>query len=161
MSETRILAVAGLGQAAAQLGTQVFDPPSLLTIYIRISGHSLLSAARIFFNNDQGNNYAFSVSESFALPSTGLSGSGINLASVLDGSPQGLTLLIGNGPNQTHAVTFSGMSGLLDGSVAPRLVQGAGIWTPTSQITSVQLDAGSVGGNLNAGTGILVVGTLT
>jgi hypothetical protein len=53
---------------------------------------------------------------------------------------------------------IEGMAGIMDASAAPHIITGAAVWATLAQIQSVQLDAGPGGGNLNAGTGLMVLG---
>jgi len=52
---------------------------------------------------------------------------------------------------------LSGAAGVTDASAPPSIITGSGIWSNTSRIQSVQLFS-SGGGNLGAGTGLLVLG---
>ena len=166
VSTARVIAVAGLGAPAPSLVTAAFDPPILLQIFVLVTGLSVSSIPRLRFNGDTGTtNYAYNVTDNNLILSvvtlaglTGVAGAadGILLARANSTGPIGSSLLIGNGPSQGHMIMFSGTAGLMDASAAPALISGSGLWANTARITSIQLDS-PAGGNLSAGTGILVV----
>jgi hypothetical protein len=161
MSSSAIVAVKSLLSPAPSLATDIFDPFVLLTVFVLVPGLSVSGNPRVRFNNDSGTTaYAYSVSDNVAAPVTGIAGaaSGILLSAVSATTPVVSQLIIGNGPLQAHAIMLRGSAGILDASAAPHFINGAAAWATTSQITSIQIDAGPGGGNLNAGTGILVVG---
>jgi len=161
MSEMRILSAEGLGVAAPSISTQVFDLYVSLRIVLIVPGLSVSGIPRLRFNNDTGTTaYAYNVSDNFAAPVGAVAGAanGIALGAVNATTAFSVDMLIGNGPSQQHVVMFNGLAGILDASAAPHILSGAAVWANTSQITSVQLDAGPNGGNLNAGTGIMVLG---
>ena len=168
MSSSQIIAVSSLGAPAASLLTQQFDPYVLLQVFYLIPGLSVAGTPRIRFNNDQGTTaYAYNITDSSLvatvvtlLGATGIAAaaSGMLLSAVAATAAVGGELLIGNGNGQAHAIMMKGFAGVVDASAPPHIISGAGIWSNTSQITSIQLDAGPNGGNLNAGTGLLVIG---
>jgi hypothetical protein len=160
VSELHILASGSVLSAQAELDTRWFDIFDLLFIFFQVTGLSVSGNPRIRFNFDTGTtSYAYSVSDNFGTPATGIAGvaSGILLSSVSSTNPVVGQLVVGNGP-QTHAAMLTGMAGVMDASAAPHIINGGGVWSNTAQITSVQLDAGPGGGNLNVGTGILILG---
>jgi len=119
------------------------------------------------FNGDTGTAaYAYNISSSALVANVvslagaaGIAGiaNGIFLGQATVTGPVVSELVIGNGAGQAHAMMIRGSAGVLDASAAPAIISGAGVWSNTSQITSVQLSS-SGGGNLGAGTGILVLG---
>jgi hypothetical protein len=150
------------GGASADIPTQTFDAENLLLIHIRISGYSASGVARVQFNGDTGTTaYAYSVSDNFAAPSTAVAGvaAGINVAqTAITGGRALISMIIRNFPGQEHGITIIGNSGSLAAATAPTIVNGAGLWTTTSQITRVNLNVGTGGGTLNSGTEIIVYG---
>jgi len=167
MSIESIIAAASLSSPAASLVTQAFDPPILLKVFLFIPSFSVASVPRLRFNGDTGTtNYAYNVMDSNLIATvvtfTGLNGvagaaDGILLAKANSVNPVGAQLIIGNGPSQQHSFMFSGSQGAVDASAAPAVLQGSAIWANTARITSIQLDS-PAGGNLGAGTGIMVIG---
>ena len=168
MSSSQIIAVSSLSAPAASLLTQQFDPYTLLTVFYFIPGLSVSGTPRLRFNNDQGTTaYAYNVTDNTLVASvvtllgaSGIAGavSGILLSAAAATTPVGGELTIGNGPSQAHPIMMRGYAGAVDASAAPHIITGSGLWATTQQITSIQLDAGPNGGNLNAATGLLVVG---
>jgi len=169
VSKASVIAVAGLVVPAPALVTQAFDPPILLQVFVLVPGLTISSVPRLRFNGDTGTtNYAYNVSDNNLILSvvtlvglTGIAGAadGILLARANSIGSVGSELLIGNGPSQGHMIMFSGTAGPMDASAAPALISGSGVWASTSRITSIQLDSPG-GGNLAAGTGILVIGIM-
>jgi hypothetical protein len=152
---------------APSLITQSFADYVLLQVFVNIPSQSISGIPILQFNGDTGTtSYAYNILSS-TLPLgvvtpvglTGIAGSanGIFLAQAGVVGPVVAELTIGNGPNQPHAMMISGSAGVMDASAAPSIISGSGIWANTSQITSIQLIS-SGGGNLGAGTGILVLG---
>lgn len=161
MSELRILSIGFVGVAAPSLQPPSFDPYDVISVFVLVTGLSVAGQPRLRFNLDVATTaYAFSVSDNFAAPTSQASGtaSGILLSQTSSTGPVGSEMTIGNGPGQGHSVMYGGFSGILDASVAPHTISGAGVWSTTSQINTVTLDSGPNGGNLNVGTGILVMG---
>ena len=162
------LAVAFLGAPASSLLTQQFDPYNLIQVFVFVPGLSVSGTPRIRFNGDTGTTaYAYNVTDNSLVVgvvtlagASGIAGvaSGILLSAVSSTGPVGAELIIGNGPSQAHSIMMRGYAGLTDASVIPHGLSGAAVWSTTQQITSIQLDAGPNGGNLNAGTGLLVLG---
>jgi hypothetical protein len=167
MSQFSIVAVAGLAAPAPSLQTNQFDPYTLLQVFVLVPSQSIAGIPILQFNGDNGTtSYAYSVTNGTSLLGvvtlagiTGVAGAaqGIFLAQVATANPVASELLIGNGPSQAHSMMISGAAGVLDASAAPAIITGAGVWSNTARIQSVQLIS-SGGGNLNAGTGILVLG---
>lgn len=157
-----ILTVGGLGAPAPSLVTPTFDLYVSLRILLIVPGLSVSGIPRLRFNNDTGTTaYAYNVSDNFAAPVGAFAGTanGIALGAVNATTAFSADLVVGNGPSQQHVVMFNGYAGVMDASAVPHILSGAAAWANTSQqITSVQLDAGPNGGNLNAGTGIMVLG---
>jgi hypothetical protein len=162
-----IVASGGLGAPAPTLNTQSFAACVLLQVFVAIPSQSILGVPVIQFNGDSGTtSYAYNILSN-TLPlgvvtpvgATGIAGAanGIFLAQSGVTGPVVAELMIGNGPSQSHAMMISGAAGVMDASAAPSIISGAGVWSNTAQITSVQLSS-SGGGNLGAGTGILVLG---
>jgi len=167
MSYHSVVAVAGLGAPAPILATQTFALYSLLQVFFAIPSQSIAGIPLLQFNGDTGTtSYAYNVCSSTLVATvvtlagaTGVAGvaSGLFLGQAAVTGPVVGELIIGNGPNQPHAIMLNGSAGVMDASVPPAIINGSGIWSNTSQITSVQLSS-SGGGNLGAGTGILVLG---
>jgi hypothetical protein len=134
----------------------------LLKIYLRIAGYSAASIARLRFNDDTGTTaYSYSVSENFAVPSTGIAGvaSGWNLATALADSQALFEITMVNSISIEKSGIWQGVCGSLVAATAPRLVFGSGLWINAAAISKITLDAGAGGGNLNLGTGISVFGS--
>jgi hypothetical protein len=162
-----IVASGGLGAPAPTLNTQSFAAFVLLQVFVAIPSQSILGIPIIQFNGDTGTtSYAYNILSN-TLPlgvvtpvgAIGIAGvaNGICLAQAGVTGPVVAELTIGNGQSQSHAMMIRGSVGIMDASAPPAIVSGAGVWSNTSQITSVQLSS-SGGGNLGAGTGILVMG---
>ena len=168
MSNFQLVAVSSLGAPAPSLVTQQFDPYVLLQIFYFVPGLSVSGTPRLRFNGDSGTTaYAYNLADSSLiatvvtlLGAAGIAGaaSGILLSVASATTPVGGEMVVGNGNGQAHAIMMRGIAGVVDASAAPHTLTGAGVWATTQQITSVQLDAGPNGGNLNAGTGLLVIG---
>jgi len=167
MSASGIVAVAGLGAPAATLVTPQFDPYVLLQVFILVPSQSVSGIPVLQFNGDVGTtSYAYNITGS-TLPlgvvtlvgATGIAGvaNGIFLGKRGTTGPLVSELIIGNGSSQAHAMMISGSAGVLDASAPPSIITGSGVWSNTSRITSLQLSS-SGGGNLGAGTGLLVIG---
>jgi len=167
MSSFTVIAVAGLGSPAPSLLTQAFDPYVLLQIFLIVPSQSISGVPILQFNGDTGTtSYAYNVTNGTTLAgivtlggATGIAGaaSGISLAQTNTTGPITSEIVIGNGPSQPHVMMIQGAAGATDASAAPSIITGSGIWSNTSRITSLQLSS-SGGGNLGAGTGILVLG---
>lgn len=161
-SNFRILARAdNAGGASAQINTQVFDPANLLIVAIRITGYSAGSVARLQFNGDAGTTaYSYSVSENFAVPTTGVAAAaaGIVVATTTAVARGLIVFHIRNLPGQEHGITWHGSTNSIVAATAPAIVLGSGNWTTTTQINRITLDVGAGGGTLNAGTEIVVYG---
>jgi hypothetical protein len=162
-----IIAVSGLSSPASSLSTNQFDPYVLLQIFIQVSSQSVSGIPLLQFNGDNGTtSYAYSVTNGTSLAGvvtltgvTGISGvaNGIALAQANTTAPVFSEITVGNGPSQSHVAMFQGSTGIMDASAAPAVITGSGVWSNTSRITSIQLIS-SNGGNLGAGSGILVLG---
>jgi len=167
MSYYSVLASAGLGAPALSLITQSFNIFDLLQVFIQIPSQSISGIPLIQFNNDTGTAaYAYNIASSTLVANvvtlvgaTGIAGTanGIFLGQAAVTGPVVSELVIGNGPSQAHAIMLRGCVGIMDASAPPAIISGSGVWSNTAQITSVQLSS-SGGGNLGAGTGILVLG---
>jgi hypothetical protein len=163
----QIVAVAGLAAPAPSLMTAQFDPYVLLQIFVLIPSQSVSGIPILQFNGDNGTtSYAYSVTNGTSLIGvvtlagiTGVAGAanGIFLAQSNTTGPVASELIIGNGPSQAHVMMIQGAAGVTDASAAPAIITGSGVWSNTSRIQSVQL-LSSGGGNLGAGTGLLVLG---
>lgn len=168
MSYSAIAAVANLQSPAPSLLTAQFDPYVLLQIFYFVPGLSVSGTPRMRFNNDSGTTaYAYNVTDGSLVATvvtlvgaTGIAAaaSGILLSAIAATMAVGGELIVGNGNGQAHSIMMRGIAGVVDASAAPHTISGAGVWSTTQQIQSVQLDAGPNGGNLNAGAGLLVIG---
>ena len=167
MSYFSVVALAGLGTPAPSLVTPQFDPYTLLQAFILVPSQSISGIPILQFNNDTGTtSYAYSINNGTSALGvvtlggiTGIAGAaqGIFLAQAATTGPIVSELVIGNGASQAHGIMISGSAGIMDASAAPAIISGSGIWSNTSRITSLQLSS-SGGGNLGAGTGLLVLG---
>jgi hypothetical protein len=148
--------------AGPSLSTPAFDPLLLLKILIRVAGYSASSVARLRFNGDSGTtNYSYSVSENFSAPTTSTSGtaSGVNLATTTGSSQSDIEVVILNSAGIEKGIFWQGVCNSLVAGTAPAILLGSGIWANTAvAVNQITLDAGTGGGNLNAGTGISVFG---
>jgi hypothetical protein len=167
VSNYDLVAVAGLGSPAASLATNWFNIYQLLEVLIIVPSQSISGVPILQFNGDIGTtSYAYNIANN-TLPlgvvtvvgATGIAGAanGIFLAQAATPGPILSRLMIGNGPSAAHMMTISGSTGVTDASAPPSIIAGSGVWANTSQIASLQL-LSSGGGNLGAGTGILVLG---
>jgi hypothetical protein len=167
VSQFTTIAVASLSAPALSLQTNAFDPPTLMQVFILVPSQSVSGIPILQFNGDNGTtSYAYNITGS-TLPlgivtlvgATGIAGvaNGIFLAQSNTTGPVSSEIIIGNGPSQAHSMMISGEAGLTDASAAPAIITGSGIWANTARITSLQLIS-SGGGNLGAGTGLLVLG---
>lgn len=161
MTDARIIFTAGLSIAASSLVTGApFDTECvLLEIFILITSLSVSGVPLLQFNGDTGTtNYAWSLQSNAGSVSSAASGTanGIQLGTANATTGFGSKLLVGNGPSSHHAVMIEGIAGALDASAAPAIITGAGVWANTTQINSIQLSSPQ-GGNLGAGSGIMVV----
>jgi hypothetical protein len=163
----QIVAVSSLSAPAPSLVTQAFDPFVLLKIFLNVPSQSIAGIPILQFNGDNGTTaYAYSVTNGTSLLGvvtlagvTGISGvaQGIFLAQSNTTGPVASKIDVGNGPSQNHTMMLSGVAGPVDASAPPAIITGSGIWANTARITSIQLIS-SGGGNLGAGTGLLVMG---
>lgn len=163
----QIVAVAGLGAPAPVLATAQFDPYVLLQVFVLVPSLSVSGVPVLQFNNDNGTTaYAYDVTNNTLVLSVvtlggknDIAGSanGIFLAQSNTTGPVTSELIVGNGPSQAHVMMINGAAGVTDASAPPSIITGSGIWANTARIQSVQL-LPSNGGNLGAGTGLLVLG---
>jgi hypothetical protein len=159
-SQWRMLANAeNFAGDSAGISTPVFDPALLLKVYLRIVGYSNAAAVgRLRFNGDTGNNYGFSVAENFAASTTGVSTGGVGVATGANTNQAMVEVTVFNLATIIKSMIWQGVAGSSLISVAPRILLGSGLWNNAAAITSIQLDPGSVGGNVLAGSGIAVFG---
>lgn len=147
-----------LGGAAASLKSDTFDPCNLLQAVVRIAGYAGSSIAQLQFNGDAGTTaYAYSVSDNFAVPTTGVAAAaaGLKVSQTATTSPRALiNFFIRNVNGDPHGVTWEGSDLSESAATAPSIILGAGIWTTTSQITQITLDGG--GANLLTGTELAI-----
>lgn len=146
---------------AAQLFSRVFDPFNILELDVMIVNYSASSTFRIQFNGDTGTTaYSYAVSENFAAPTNVTSGTAAGWAGATTNAvPRMLTTFrIQNFPGQPHGGWWKGSSGSNSAGTAPVIVNGAGVWATTTQITRITVDVGPGGGTLNAGAQLWVRG---
>ena len=150
-----------LAGANANLISPTFDPENTLKVKIRIAGYSAAATARLQFNGDTGTTaYALSVGENTSAVTTQVSGvaAGIQVATTNQVARALIVFEIGNISGDVHGVVWTGSTNSEAAATAPALVQGAGIWTTTAQITQITLNVGSGGGTMNAGTWMAIYG---
>ncbi len=138
-----------------------------MQVFILVPSQSISGVPILQFNGDAGTtSYAYNITNNTLLlgivtlgGKTDIAGSanGIFLAQSNTTGPVTSELVIGNGPSQAHVMMLSGAAGVTDASAPPSIITGSGVWSNTSRITSLQL-LSSGGGNLGAGTGLLVLG---
>ena len=151
------------GTLAAPANTLVlprFDPENWLLVLVRISGYGGAAIAQLQFNGDTGTTaYAYRVSSNSAAATTGVAGAanGIKVSQTATVSPRALLeFKIGNVNGRAHGIIYEGCDLSEAAATAPDIVQGAGIWTTTSQINQITLDGG--GQTLLSGTDMAIWG---
>jgi hypothetical protein len=154
------LAYGALTGAANTLVLPRFDPENWLLVLVRIAGYGGSAIAQLQFNGDTGTTaYAWRVSNNGAASTTAVAGvaNGIKVSQTATVNPRALlTFNIGNVNGRAHGVVYEGCDLSESAATAPDIVQGAGIWTTTSQINQITLDGG--GQTLLAGTDMAVWG---
>lgn len=154
------LAYGALTGSANSLILPRFDPENWLMVLVRIAGYGGSSIAQLQFNGDTGTTaYAYRVSNNSAAATTGVAGAanGIKVSQTATVSPRALlTFNIGNVNGRAHGIVYEGCDLSEAAATAPDIVQGAGIWTTTTQINRITLDGG--GQTLLAGTDMAVWG---
>ncbi|MGH3117542.1 MAG: hypothetical protein ACRDQ2_10625, partial [Gaiellales bacterium] len=131
-----------------------------LQIRVRIAGYSGSSIARLRFNGDTGSNYSDKRQDDAGAPVANTTTSGIRLAAASLSGAHGIMVCdVINVATRAKSLIGEGHSSSESAAAAPVLHRSAGVWqNTTSQINSVTLNVGSGGGNLLAGTEIVVFG---
>lgn len=158
----RIAHVDNAAGASATIVSPVFDPYDFLEVWIRIAGYAGGSIAILQFNGDTGTTaYSNSVMEGANAPTTQISGvaSGWVVATTAITAARGLIhFRITNISGRAKSGVWAGSSASESAATAPTIVQGAGVWTTTTQINRMVLSGGGV--NLNAGSSMDIYGCL-
>jgi len=152
-----LLGSGSLGADNTDLTVTLSSAKRYLRIEARIAGYGGNSVAKLRFNGDTGNNYAFARSDGIAAVSSTASTSGISVAQTAISGPRYFSASVRNVSSQAKVVILEGSSGSESAGTVPTINHVRGVWGNTSaQITSVNLNSGA---NLLAGTEIWVWGS--
>jgi len=131
-----------------------------LRIEVRIAGYSATSNARLRFNGDVANDYAYSAVNNGSTPTTGTSQSGIRVAEANYTGPSYFTATIRNVATQSKMVVIEGLVGTESALTVPTTTDVRGLWADTTNaISSITVNSGGAV-TLLAGTEIRVWGSL-